>query len=66
MVSTTGRFADKSPISPGTPMIVKKCSARKPFRLFTEVLDIKNKTALLRVCAAQSKHKAIRAGGILW
>ena len=40
MVSTPDRFTNNSPISPGPPMIVKKFSARKSLRLFTEVLDI--------------------------
>ena len=34
-------------------MIVKKCSERKSIRLFTEVLDVKKKTAVRRVVAAK-------------
>ena len=50
---------------PGPPTIVKKRSAIKSLRLFTEVLDVKNKTALLWVGAAKSKRKALRAGSML-
>ena len=53
MVSTTERFTDNSPMSPGPPMIVKKRSARKSIRLFTEVLDVKKKTAIRQVVAAK-------------
>ena len=41
MVSNTERFTDNSPMSPGPPIIVKNCSARKLLRLFTEVLYVK-------------------------
>ena len=53
MVSNTERFTDNSPITPGTPIIVKKRSARKSLRLFTEVLDVKNKTTVRRIGAAK-------------
>ena len=46
MVSTTDIFTDNSSMSSGPPMIVKNCSARKPLHLFTEVLDVKNKTSV--------------------
>ena len=42
MVSTPKISTGNSTISPGTPMIVKKCSAIKSLRLFTELLDVKN------------------------
>ena len=53
MVSTTEIFTDNNPMSPGPPMIVKKCSERKSIRLFTEVLDVKKKTTVRRVVAAK-------------
>ena len=62
MVSTTERFTDNSPMSPRTPIIVKKCIARESLRLLTEVLDVKKKTAVCRIGAAKSKCKAIIAG----
>ena len=64
IVSTPERFTDNIPISPGPPMIVKKCSARKSLHLFTEVLDVKNKTSVRQVVACKSKRKAIKSGSI--
>ena len=52
-------------MSPGPPMIVKKCSAIKSLCIFTEVLDVKKKTNVLQVGAAKSKRKAILAGSML-
>ena len=66
MVSTPDVFTDDIPMSPGTHMILRKPSTRKSLFLFTEVLDIKNKTTVRRVGADKSKHKAIRAGSMLW
>ena len=45
MVSTPEGFTDDSPISPMTSIPVKKPSARKLLFLFTNILDVKNKTA---------------------
>ena len=59
MVSTPKRFTYNSPIPIGTSMIVKKCSAIKSLRLFTEVLDVKKKTPVYRVGDTESKRKAI-------
>ena len=47
-------------------MTVRKCSARKSLGLFTEVLDVKNKTYVHWVCADESKYRAIRAGSMVW
>ena len=47
MVLTPEIFTYNSPMSPGPPMIVKKCIERKSLRLFTEVFDVK-KTAVRR------------------
>ena len=66
MFSAFEKFTDNSPMSPGPPIIVKKCSARKSLRLFTEVLDVKKKAAVRRVGAARSKNKATRAGSMSW
>ena len=65
MVSTSKRFTDNSPMSPGPPMIVKKCSARKLIRPFTEVLDVKKKTSVFRVDADKSKRMTIREFSML-
>ena len=64
MVSTTDRFTDNSTMSPGPPMMVKKCSARKPLRLFTK--NWMKKTAVCYVGAAKSNIKAIVSGIMLW
>ena len=47
IVSTPDRFTKNSPMSYGPPMIVINTSARKLIYLFTEVLDVKKKTAIL-------------------
>ena len=46
-------------------MIVRNPSAKQSLFLFTEVLDVKNKTVFRRVTSDKSKRKAIRAGSIL-
>ena len=53
-------------MSPGPPMIIKKCSAKKSLRIFTEVLGVKNKNSALQVDAYKSNHESIRAGSMLW
>ena len=66
IVSTPGGFTDDSPISPMTSTSVKKPSARKPLCIFTNILDVKNKTATRRVWAAKYKCKAIKYETIPW
>ena len=53
MVFTPERFTDNSPMSPGPSMTVINPSAIKSLRIFTAVLDIKSKTAILRVGASK-------------
>ena len=53
MVSTPEGFTNDSPISPMTSTPVKKTSARKSLCLFTNILDVKDKTATRRVGAAK-------------
>ena len=65
LVSTTERITDSSPMSLGTPIIDKKCSARKLLHLFTEVLNIKDKNSVLQIGDAKSKRKSIRARSML-
>ena len=48
MVSTTEVFNENSLMSPGPYVTVKHPSASKSLRQFTELLDVKNKTAVLR------------------
>ena len=49
-----------------TPTPVKKPSAIKSLCLFTNILDVKKKTAIHQVRAAKSKHKSIKAGNMSW
>ena len=57
MVSNPEVFTNNSTRSPMTPTPVKKPSARKSLCLFTNILYVKNKTAIRRVGAAKSNHK---------
>ena len=45
---------------------VKKPSARKSMCLFTNILDVKPKTAKRRFVAAKFKRKAMKVGNSLW
>ena len=62
MVSTNEGFTNDSTISPMTSTPVKKPSAGKLLCLFTNILDLKNKTATLWVGADESNLKAIKYG----
>ena len=53
MVSTTNWFTDRSQMSRGPTMIFRNPSARNSLCIFTEVLDVKNKTAIRWVGAAK-------------
>ena len=66
MVSNTEIFTDNSPMSPVPPMNVKKYSAIKSLHLFTEILDVKNKTAVQQVGDAKLKRKAFRECSMFW
>ena len=59
MVSTPEGFTDDSPISPMISTPIKKPSARKSLCLFTNIFEVKNKTATRHVGAAKFKLKAI-------
>ena len=48
------------------PTPVKKPSAIKSMCLFTNIIDMKNKTTIRQVGAAKSKHKAIKAVTTPW
>ena len=49
-----------------TPAQLKKPSARKSLCIFTNILDVKKKTAIHQAVAAKSKHTEIKAGNTLW
>ena len=52
----------KIPDIPWHPTTAKKPSAKKSLCLFTNILHVKNKTAIRQVGTAKSKHKVIKVG----
>ena len=66
MFSTPEGFNNNSPISPMTSTLVKKPSARKSLCMFTNVLEVKNKSSYCRVGAYKSKRKAIKILNTPW
>ena len=62
MVSTPDGVTDNSPNVPMTSTPVKKPSARKSLCLFTNILDVKPKTAKRRIVSAESKRRAMKVG----
>ena len=66
MVSNPEVFTNNSPISPMNSTPVKKPRSRKSLCLFTNILDVKNKTAIRRVRATKSRPKEIKAGTMPW
>ena len=65
MVSNPEEVTDVSPSLRITQTTVKK-SARKPLRLFTNIFDFKNRTAIRRVECTKSKCRAIKFGNSRW
>ena len=66
MVSIPEGFTNNSPISPMTSTPFNKPSARKSQYLFTNILDLKKKTATRQFGKEKSKHKEIKAGTAPW
>ena len=66
MVSTPEVFTDNNHISPMTSTLYKKLSAIKLLCIFTNILDVKNKTAIRQVGDAKQKRKAIKSGTTPW
>ena len=66
MVSTPEEVTDDSPGLPMNQTTVKKPSARKSLCLFTNIFDVKDKTAKRCVGAAESKLRAIKVGNSPW
>ena len=62
MVSTPEVFTGDSPIYPMTSTPIKKPRAQKLMCLFTNILDVKDKTATHQVGAAKSRRKQIEFG----
>ena len=59
MLFTLEVFTDNSSISHVPLVTVKNSIARKSLSQFTELFDVKNKTAVHRLGTARSKRKAI-------
>ena len=66
ILSTPEGVTDKSPNVTMESTTVKKPSARKPVGLFTNILDVKPKTAKRRFVAAKSKRKSMKLGNSPW
>ena len=66
MVSTPEEITDDSTSLPMTPTPVKKISARKSLCIFTNIFDVKKKTAKRHVGAAKYKLRSMKVGNILW
>ena len=66
MVSTPELFADNSPRYPMTQTPVKKSTAIKSLCIFTNILDVKKKSAICQVGADKFKRKAIKSGTTSW
>ena len=64
MVSTSEGFSNNSPRPPMTQLKLNKPIARKSLCLFTNLLDVKNRTTIRQVRDAKSKRKAIKVGTI--
>ena len=65
MVSTLEGVTDNSPNAPMTSTPVKKPSASKSLCLFTNILNVKPKTAKRCIGAEKSKPIAIKFGNSL-
>ena len=65
MFSTPEELTDKIPLSPDQSEPAKNTSARKLLRKLSDLLDIKPKTAVLRISDSKSKFKAIISGNVL-
>ena len=66
MVFNTEGFTNNSHVYPMTPRALKKPSAIKSLCLFTNILYVKNKTAISQVGSAKSKRKGVKEGTTLW
>ena len=66
MVYTAEGFTNNSPRYTMTQTPVNKSSARKSLCLFTNILDVKNKTAARIVGASKSNRKSIKSVTTLW
>ena len=66
LMSTPEGVTDNSPSVFMKSAPVKKPSARKSLCLFTNILDVKTKTAKRRIVVAKSEHRAMKVGTSQW
>ena len=66
MISTPEGFSENIIMSSGPSVSIKQPKYIKSLCQFATTLDFKPKTAVHRLCADKSKHKAIIAGKHLW
>ena len=66
MVSPPEGVTDDIPSLPMTQTTFKKPSASKSLCLFTNIFDVKKKTAKHRVGVAKSKRRTMKKGNSLW
>ena len=66
MVSTTEEITDYSPSLPMTQTTAKKPIASKSLCLFTNIFDVKKRSAIRHVESEKSKLRAIKVGNSLW
>ena len=66
ILSTPEGVTDNSPNVHLTSSPVKKPSARKSLCLFTNILDVKTKTAKRRFVAEKSRRKAVKVCNSFW
>ena len=66
MVFTPEEITDESQSVPMKSTPVKKPSASKSLCLFTNIFDVKKKTAKHRVVVAKSKRRTMKVGNSLW
>ena len=66
MISTPEGFTYNIRRYPMNQTPVNKPSTRKSLRIFTNILDVKNKTAIYQVRDSNSKRKAIKVGSTIW
>ena len=66
MIYTPEGLTDNITRSPMTPTTFKKPSARKSLFILTNILDVRNKTAIRRFGASKSENKSIKSGTMIW
>ena len=66
MVSTPEEVTYDSPTFPMKSTPVKETSSSKSLCLFNDISDVKKKSSKRCVAPAESKHRAMKVGNILW